>query len=84
MAGSLGTVVLPKAMVRADSFFSTGWPGNMLSEPPKGQTWAKKVDESHQVFINKKIETKEKLVEELVNRGVINVEKPNEPSLAEW
>ena len=83
LAGSFGIVVLPKAMVHADSFLSTGWLENTLSEPPKGQSWAKKVDESHQIFINKKIEIKEKLVEELINRGVINVEKSNEPSSAE-
>ena len=43
------------------------------SEPPKGQTWAKKVDESHKVFINKPIRAAADLVDELVCQGIIKV-----------
>jgi hypothetical protein len=72
----LGTVVLPKSMVNAKEFLPTGWPGPLQpddSEPPAGQTWAKKVDESHKVFINKPIGTAEELVRELVRQGIIEV-----------
>ncbi|KAI1288517.1 hypothetical protein F5Y03DRAFT_404801 [Xylaria venustula] len=72
----LGTVVLPKSMVNAKEFLPTGWanlpqPGD--SDPPAGQTWAKKVDESHKVFINKPIRTPGELVDELGCQGVIKV-----------
>lgn len=72
----LGTVVLPKSMVNAKEFLPTGWPGPLQpgdTEPPAGQSWAKKVDESHKVFINKPIGTAGELVDELVRQGVIKV-----------
>ena len=72
----LGTVVLPKSMVNAKDFLRTGWPGPLQpddSEPPPGQTWAKKVDESHKVFINRRIRNAGELVVELVRQGVIKV-----------
>lgn len=70
----LGTVVLPKSMVRAKGFLPTGWPGQHQpsdGDPPAGQSWAKKVDESHKVFINKDIGTAGELVDELTLMGVI-------------
>ncbi|KAK7413646.1 hypothetical protein QQX98_007471 [Neonectria punicea] len=72
----LGTVVLPKSMVNAKEFLPTGWPGTLQpgdSQPPAGQSWAKKVDESHQVFINKSIGAAGELVDELVRQGIIKV-----------
>ncbi|RSL83550.1 hypothetical protein CDV31_016820 [Fusarium ambrosium] len=73
---TFGTVVLPKSMVNAKEFLPTGWPGILQSgesEPPPGQTWAKKVDESHKVFINKPVGAAGELVDELVRQGVIKV-----------
>lgn len=72
----LGTVVLPKSLVNAKEFLPTGWPGPLQhgdSDPPAGQSWAKKVDESHKVFINKPIGTAGELVRELVRQGVLKV-----------
>ena len=72
----LGTVVLPKSRVNAKEFLPTGWLGPLQpgdSDPPAGQTWAKKVDESHKVFINKPIGSARELVDELVRQGVIKV-----------
>lgn len=71
-----GTIVLPKSMVNAKDFLPTGWPGPLQasdSEPPAGQSWAKKVDESHKVFINKPIGNAGELVHELVRQAVIKV-----------
>lgn len=71
----LGTVVLPKSSVNAQHFLPTGWPGLLQpgdGDPPPGQTWAKKVDDSHKVFINKPIGTARELVDELVRQGVLN------------
>jgi hypothetical protein len=68
-----GTVVVPKSIMIAKEFLPTGWPGPLQpgdSEPPAGQSWAKKVDESHKVFINKPIGTAEELVHELVRQRV--------------
>jgi hypothetical protein len=70
----LGTIVLPKSMVHAKGFLPTGWPDHHQpsdGDPPAGQTWAKKVDESHKVFINKDIGTAGELVDELTLMGVI-------------
>lgn len=71
-----GTVVLPRSMVNATEFLPTGWPGALQpdeSDPPPGQSWAKKVDQSHKVFINKSIGTAGELVDGLVRQGVIKV-----------
>ncbi len=66
----LGTVVLPQSMV------PTGWPGPLQpseGDPPAGQSWAPRVNESHKVFINKPIITAKELMDELVCQGVIMV-----------
>lgn len=75
---NLGTVVLPRSAVNAKEFLPTGWPSAAVpplplndSEPPPGQTWAKGVDESHKVFINKTIEGAADLVDELRHQGVL-------------
>jgi hypothetical protein len=72
----LGTVVLPQSMVKALEFIPTGWPGPLQpseGDPPAGQSWAPRVNESHKVFINKPIITAKELMDELVCQGVIMV-----------
>ena len=65
----LGTVVLPKSLVNAKDLLPTGWPGPLQpddSESPPGRTWAKKVDNSYEVFIDRRIRNTGELVVEVV------------------
>jgi hypothetical protein len=54
-----GTVTLPASMVNADKTVPTGYNVKLYinqlpeGEPPAGQSWAKKTNGSHQVFVNK-------------------------------
>jgi hypothetical protein len=48
------TIVLPKSMVTAEEFVPTGWSGPPTEDgdPPAGESWAKKTDGSHKVFVS--------------------------------